>query len=156
VIAAALTADMAAFYQEQGLTLLDALDALCLKYGYFADSLSSFQLDGASGREHLGRTMGRFRDAGALADAFGDLAAVEDYERRRRLDVGTGAAEPLALPSSDVVKLVFRDGAWLAVRPSGTEPKLKLYASAPGPTRAGAEKRLGALLDGAARIMDGA
>jgi phosphoglucomutase len=154
VIAAALTADMAAFYLERGMTLFDALDALCRKYGYFADRLTSFRLDGAAGRGHLARTMGRFRDAAALAGAFDGLEAVEDYERRKRLAVRTGAAEPLALPSSDVVRLIFTDGAWLAVRPSGTEPKLKLYASAPGPTRAGAENRLNALLDGAARLME--
>jgi phosphoglucomutase len=84
---------------------------------------------------------------------FDDIETIEDYLTRKRLAVKTGEAVPIALPASDVVKVLFRDGSWFAVRPSGTEPKLKLYFSGVGKTKADAEKRMSALKAGVLRFI---
>ncbi|MCL2639130.1 MAG: phospho-sugar mutase [Oscillospiraceae bacterium] len=117
VIAAALICEMALYYKLNGLTLHCALKELHERYGYAEEKLISTALDGADGMEKMNQIMTSFR-------AFKG-AEVEDYLK--------GVNN---LPKSDVVKLLFADGSWLAVRPSGTEPKIKFYLGA------ASEKRL--------------
>jgi phosphoglucomutase len=109
VIAAVLIAEMTLFYKLQNMTLHCALAELHKKYGYTSEKLISAALDGADGMEKMSAIMTKFR-------AFEGAEKVEDY--------CTGLH---GLPKSDVVKLIFADKSWLAVRPSGTEPKIKFY-----------------------------
>ncbi len=153
VIAAVLIADMAAFYLKKGMTLFDALDALSGEYGFYDDELISYTYEGLTGAEQIESMFRSFKDSGALIKAFDDIEMLEDYTGRKRLAVKTGAAEPIELPCSDVVKLIFSDGSWFAVRPSGTEPKLKLYFSGLGATREEAAGRLRVLKDSVARFI---
>ncbi|MCL2698349.1 MAG: phospho-sugar mutase [Oscillospiraceae bacterium] len=116
VIAAVLICEMALFYKLRGMTLHCALADLHTRCGYAAEKLISVALDGADGMEKMGAIMQNFR-------AYKG-AEVEDYLTGLR-----------GLPKSDVVKLLFADGSWLAVRPSGTEPKIKFYLGAASEAR---------------------
>jgi phosphoglucomutase len=135
-----LVAEMAAHYKSLGTTLLDALQRVYEQVGYFQEELVSATLPGRDGVVHMQRIMANLRSGGMQADGLA-LVAVEDYELRERRWVGKPApgdsarehtSEPIALPKADVLKYVFEGGSWLAVRPSGTEPKIKFYLGARG------------------------
>jgi phosphoglucomutase len=123
VIAAALICEMTLFYKLSGRTLHDALESVYQRYGYADERLVSIALDDM---EKTNIIMKRFR-----AYSGEDVAAVEDYLEGIR-----------GLPKSDVVKVIFKDGSWLAVRPSGTEPKIKFYFGAAGNSRDEVKQRL--------------
>ncbi|WP_067934755.1 phospho-sugar mutase [Alicyclobacillus kakegawensis] len=138
VQACLLIAEMAAFHQMHGRTLLDALAALYGRVGHFQERLVSVTLPGADGLARILTVMRRLREQG-LPEVDGlVLETVEDYQagERRRAD-GSGGVEALTLPRSDVLRYLFAGGSWLAVRPSGTEPKLKLYLGAQAPNEEG-------------------
>jgi phosphoglucomutase len=141
VIAGMLIVEMAAWYKQQGKSLLDVLGELYETYGYYNDSLETFAFKGVAGQEKIGAIMARVRNFQELAELFRDMVAVEDYRTGRRVYADGRAAEPLTLPVSDVVKIKLENGSWVAIRPSGTEPKLKIYYSAIANTDA-ASKRL--------------
>jgi phosphoglucomutase len=130
VIAGMLIVEMAAYYKQQGKSLLDVLGELYETYGYYRDDLETFTFKGVAGQEKIGAIMTRVRDFGKLTELFRDLVAVEDYQAGRRIYAGERVAESLTLPVSDVVKINLENGSWVAIRPSGTEPKLKIYYSA--------------------------
>jgi phosphoglucomutase len=149
-----LIAEMAAFHRLHGRTLLDALEDLYERVGYFQERLVSVTLPGADGLERIRRVMRRLREDGLPASDLG-LKAVEDYDssQRRRLDAGKESVEALTLPRADVFKYLFEGGSWLAVRPSGTEPKLKLYLGAQGATQEECEQKIAELRRVADRIL---
>jgi phosphoglucomutase len=117
VIAAVLICEMALYYKLKNMTLHCALEALYKKYGKAVEKLISVTLDGADGMEKINAIMTKFR-------AFEGAEKVEDYCTGLR-----------GLPKSDVVKILFKDDSWLAVRPSGTEPKIKFYLGGSGEAR---------------------
>jgi len=129
-------ADMAAYYKHLGIDLATALDALQQRVGYFRERLLSVNLTGVDGMARAGRIRADLQRDPLRIPEF-SLVAVEDYEARvqtcfdaaSRIVKQTG----LTLPQSDVLKFRFADGSWVAVRPSGTEPKLKAYIAAEGP-----------------------
>ncbi len=119
VVASMLICEMAAYHKANGRTLVDALQALYAEYGFYLDALDSFTLKGKEGTEKIRAIMNAFRTAGT--SAFEGVARVVDY------------AEGVdGLPKENVLKFLFENGSWLAVRPSGTEPKLKVYYSVRG------------------------
>lgn len=148
-----LISEMAAAYKAQGRTLLQALDDLYRRVGYFQEELISATLPGRDGVEKIQALMATLRKTGMELDAL-PCHAVEDYEigERRYLAPGGGSAAPIAgsgaahmmsvpsvdgktvetipLPQADVLKYLYEGGSWLAVRPSGTEPKVKFYLGA--------------------------
>ncbi len=154
VVAAALICDMASFYLNRGLTLFDALDRLSREYGYYSDELISYTVKGAPGGEQIQKLFGRLRSE-PLKGLFDDMMTIEDYACCKRLNVQTGQTVPIALPASDVVKVIFTDGSWFAVRPSGTEPKLKLYFSGRGTSYAVAADRVQTVRDSVLRYLGG-
>ena len=127
-----LICQMAAWYKNQGKTLVDALHAVYEKYGYYLDALDSFVLKGKDGAEKIGALMQTFRAGGD--QMFAGVEQVQDFAK------GIGD-----LPKENVLKFLFTDGSWLAVRPSGTEPKIKVYYSIVDPDKAAAHSRLAAL-----------
>lgn len=159
VISAALVAEMALWYKEEKkMTLWQALQALYETYGPVAEELYNHEAKGAEGLAQIAGWMAELRrDAAALLPGE-RMVAVEDYLARERRDLRTGETTPIALPMSDVVKLFLADGSWLVLRPSGTEPKIKLYvctaeAFAPGAPLEAAKARCEELLGKAKEIF---
>lgn len=129
VVSSMLICHMAAWYKEQGKTLIDGLNEIYDEYGYFLDSLDSFVLKGKDGAEKIQNLMAHFRKNGT--ELFDGIKEIIDYS--------AGVAD---LPKENVLKFVLCDGSWLAVRPSGTEPKIKVYYSIKDESKEKAEKRL--------------
>ncbi len=142
VVASALICEMAAYYKEQGMTLYDALEALYKKYGYFKEGIQSFTLDGIEGKAKIEAIMSKFR--AHHITQFGDekLKTFNDYKDDKSTDLATGTVSDIDLPSSNVLKSVYDKNSWFALRPSGTEPKLKIYYSTTGETEAEADKKM--------------
>ncbi len=132
-----LIAEMAAYYKAQGETLLDALDDLFARVGYYREALISRTLPGQDGVAKIQQVMKGLRSEGLPVEGR-TIAYVEDYLHGTRTYLADvdghhmGDHEALILPKEDVLKYVFTDGAWLAIRPSGTEPKIKVYIGARG------------------------
>lgn len=114
-----LIAEMAAYYKNNGKTLIDALDEIYAEYGYYYDCLETFVLKGKEGAEKIQAAMKAMRESGETL--FDDLDVLYDYSK--------GIDD---LPKENVLRFDFKDGSWAAARPSGTEPKLKLYFSVKG------------------------
>jgi phosphoglucomutase len=132
VTASLLIAEMAAWYHARGMTLSDALGALYERYGYYAEKTVSLVMPGIEGLEDMRRLMARLR-----ADPPGDIsgirvAARRDYARGEETDAATGKISALPMSGSDMLRYILSDGAEIAVRPSGTEPKIKVYILAKG------------------------
>lgn len=132
VVSSLLICEMAAWYKNQGKTLVDGINEIYDEYGYYLDYLDSFVLKGKDGAEKISRLMSEFREKGSKA--FDGVEKVIDYS------VGVGD-----LPKENVLKYIFNDGSWMAVRPSGTEPKIKVYYSIVDENKAQAKTRLDAL-----------
>ena len=135
VVSSMLICQMASFYKNQGKTLIDALNEIYDKYGFYEDSLDTFILKGKDGAEKIKDIMTSLRQKGA--SLFDGLQTVKSF-----IDYSVGVAD---LPKENVLKYVFEDGSWSAVRPSGTEPKLKVYYSVRGNGKADAAERLNAI-----------
>lgn len=129
VVSSMLICQMAAWYKAQGKTLIDGLNEIYDEYGYFLDSLDSFVLKGKDGAEKIQSLMTYFREKGT--ELFDGVKEIIDYS--------TGVAD---LPKENVLKFIWLDGSWMAVRPSGTEPKIKVYYSIKDSSSKNAEKRL--------------
>ena len=129
VVSSMLICQMAAWYKSQGKTLIDGLNEIYDEYGYFLDSLDSFVLKGKDGAEKIQSLMTYFREKGT--DLFDGVKEIIDYS--------TGVAD---LPKENVLKFIWLDGSWMAVRPSGTEPKIKAYYSIKDSSRKNAKNRL--------------
>ena len=129
VIASLLVCEMAAYYHERGKGLIEALEALWKKYGYYQESLHSIQLPGASGMEQMGGIMAYLRGNPIKQVEKEPVMRVEDYEKSVVTTTEGEEIEAIDLPRSNVLRYVMEDGSWAAVRPSGTEPKIKIYFS---------------------------
>ena len=129
VIASMLICEMAAYYKKNKMTLVDALNVLYSEYGFYLDALDSFVLKGKDGASRIKNIMSYFR--ANKATVFPNITDVKDYS------TGIGA-----LPKSNVLKFFLKGGSWIAVRPSGTEPKLKMYYSVRGIDSSSCERSL--------------
>lgn len=147
VISSVLIVEMAAFYKSRGLTLLDAIDRIYKEYGYYSDALDSFTFKGVDGQDKIKSIVDKFRNNEELSKVFYDVFIVEDYKSREREYLETGKKEKIELPSSNVIKIHLSDQSWFAVRPSGTEPKLKIYYSVKANSYERATSLLSALKD---------
>ncbi len=129
VVSSMLICEMACYYKNQGKTLVDVMEDIYAEYGYYLDKLDNFTLKGIDGLEKIGAIMKEMRENGTkLLDG---VVTVYDYSK--------GIDD---LPKSDVLKFVFEDGSWIAIRPSGTEPKIKIYYSIRGNDKDEATKTL--------------
>ncbi|MBR1763617.1 MAG: phospho-sugar mutase [Eubacterium sp.] len=129
VVSSMLICQMAAWYKNQGKTLVDGLNEIYDEYGYYLDFLDSFVLKGKDGAEKIQSLMVYFRETGKKL--FPNIKEIIDYK--------DGI---LDLPKENVLKYIFDDGSWMAVRPSGTEPKIKVYYSIVDENRDNAKSRL--------------
>lgn len=129
VVSSMLICQMAAYHKNNGRTLIDALECIYEKFGFYLDALDTFVLKGKDGAEKIQNTMTNMRENGT--SLFDNIKEVLDYSK------GIGD-----LPKENVLKYTFADGSWMAVRPSGTEPKLKVYYSMCGETKEVATEKL--------------
>ena len=132
VVASMLIAEMTLYYKEQGKTLYDGLIELYNKYGYFKESLVSIELAGKEGQEQIAKCIDGLRN-----DALKEMKGVKvitpfDYKLSKEVNNLTGEEKEIKLPKSNVLKYVLEDDSWFVVRPSGTEPKMKIYLSVKG------------------------
>ncbi len=126
--------EMASFERKNGRTLVDALDGLFNQFGYHEEKLLSFSLPGSDGMQQMAALLSKLRNSPLTLHGV-MLETVEDYLTRERKQYAQGKAlsiEPLTLPKADVLKFFYSDGTWIAIRPSGTEPKLKAYIAVKG------------------------
>lgn len=129
VVSSMLVCEMAAWYKNQGKTLVDGLNEIYDKYGYYLDFLDSFVLKGKDGAEKIQNLMIEFRNKGKELLPY--IKEIVDFKDGIR-----------DLPKENVLKYIFNDGSWMAVRPSGTEPKIKVYYSIVDPDKSKAKARL--------------
>ncbi len=131
VVSAMLICEMTAQAKAEGKTLLDKINDIYAEYGFYRDALDSFTLKGKDGLEKINAMMKNLRHNGS---PFDNTAQIIDYSRPVKAENGFGE-----LPVSDVLKYILTDGSWIAVRPSGTEPKIKIYYSVKGVDEVSAE-----------------
>ncbi len=132
VIAATLIAEMALYYKTKGKNLAQALHDLFEKYGYYREELVSLTMEGKDGQEQIAAMITALRESTPTEVNGVKIAIVEDYKLSTRTNVIEGTKEEIKLPKSNVLKFILEDRSWFVVRPSGTEPKVKIYASVVG------------------------
>ena len=141
VVAAQMIAEMTLYYKEQGKTLYDALIDLYEKYGYFKESLVSVTLEGKEGQEKIASCIEALRNT-KLEEVNGvKVNLALDYKLSKEINNITKKEKTLDLPKSNVLKYVLEDDSWFAVRPSGTEPKMKVYLAIKGRSLEDAENK---------------
>ena len=136
-----IVAEIAAYYRSRGMTLADGIDEIFKEYGYFAEKTISVTLSGKDGAEQIKAIMAKFRDNSPEQFNGTDIAVFEDFALQTKT-YKDGNVEKLTTPPSDVLKYTLADDSWFAVRPSGTEPKIKFYIATVGETLAEAEEKI--------------
>ncbi|WP_286945400.1 phospho-sugar mutase [Acetobacterium sp. UBA5834] len=144
VVASALVCEMTDYYKKQGKTLYEALIELYEQHGYFIEDVVALTLEGIEGKTKINQIMEKFRQVSFPGFADAKLICFNDYEAGISTDMVSGVKTTIDLPRSNVLKFIFDDYSWFALRPSGTEPKLKIYFSVTGKTakEAGEKKDL--------------
>jgi phosphoglucomutase len=127
VLGAMWLVEMAAYHKRHGKSLLDVLEELFRRHGYYREKLISLTRKGSSGQEQIKAMMQGMRNDHPRSYAGHDLVQTEDYLSGRGADLRNGKTIDLDMPASDVLRFTFADQSWYALRPSGTEPKIKLY-----------------------------
>ncbi len=151
VNASMLVCEMAVYYKKQGKTLVDAITALYEKHGYYLNDLMNFTFEGQDGMRQMQSIMERLRGNTPVQIAGVAVTGHSDYKTAKHVD-GTTETE-ITLPKSNVLEYRLENGSKLIVRPSGTEPKLKLYLSAKGKTKAESQAVIKALKDCAEALL---
>lgn len=142
VSAAMLFAEAAAYYKKEGKTLIDVLEALYDEFGYHLDATISLVLEGISGQERIGRMMKEYREIYPLEIGGISLAHYVDYSLSQSLDLASKERKAVDVEKQNALKFIMEDGSWYALRPSGTEPKIKIYINTVAKTKEEAEEKL--------------
>jgi phosphoglucomutase len=132
VVASMLVCEMAAYYKKQGKSLAEVIDGLYEEFGYYLNKTYSFEFGGAAGMHKMADIMTAVRDNTPKSIAGYDVVKVSDYFLRKETDVATGSVTDIDLPKSNVIALHLADDNAVIIRPSGTEPKIKLYITSVG------------------------
>ncbi|EOL42125.1 phosphoglucomutase/phosphomannomutase [Enterococcus phoeniculicola] len=149
-----LLAEVAAFYKKQGMTLYDALQEMFKEYGYYAEKTISVTMSGIEGSAKIAALMTKFREEAPKKFAGINVIQTEDFKLLTKTD-RSGKSEALTTPPSNVLKYVLEDESWIAVRPSGTEPKIKFYIGVKGSTQAQADEKIAAYEKSITNITEG-
>ena len=147
IVAVMALCEAAAFYKTQGKTLWDVMLDMYQKYGYYKDSVKSITMSGITGLAKIQTVMDNFRKNAPSEIGGNKVLSTRDYVRDEVVDLSTGAVSPTGLPKSNVLYYDLEDGAWVCIRPSGTEPKIKFYYGVKGSSLADADEK--------AKVMDG-
>ena len=142
-----MLAELAAFYRAKGMTLIDAMEELYKKYGYYREGLTALTFKGRDGAEKISRIMTDMREHPAETLGGNRVLAVRDYKSGIRTDAATGEETRLTLPVSNVLYYELDNGAWCCARPSGTEPKIKFYCGVRGTSLEDSAEKLKKLMN---------
>ena len=145
ISATAALCEAAAYYKEKGMTLWDAMVAMYEKYGYYKDAVQSIGLKGIEGLAKIQSIMETLRNNTPAEVGGYKVLSARDYKLDTIKDMATGEVKPTGLPSSNVLYYDMEDGAWICVRPSGTEPKIKFYYGIKGTSLEDADAKSEAL-----------
>ncbi len=142
VVASMLLSEIATYYKTKDMTLYDALVEIYDRYGYFQEDIKAFTMDGKDGQEKIRKAIGYFRNH--TLDNVGGVKtlAKEDYHLGIKQDLKTGETNKITLPTSNVIKYTLEDDSWFVIRPSGTEPKMKVYMAIRGESLVQAKEKL--------------
>lgn len=132
VVASMLVCEMAAYYKKQGKSLAEVIDGLYEEFGYYLNQTYSFEFDGAAGMQKMADIMTAVRDNIPKSIAGYDVVKVSDYLLKKETEIATGSATDIELPKSNVIALHLSGDNAVIIRPSGTEPKIKLYITSVG------------------------
>ena len=153
VVASMLICEMTAYYKTLGKTLADVLDSIYKKYGYYFCTQKSFTCEGQSGMEHMKGIMENLR-SNPPKEVNGEKVAVfKDFKLSKSVDLESGKSEKIDLPSSNVLGFYLNSGCSLIVRPSGTEPKIKIYITAVGKTEKDAQNKKDELVAAGTKLL---
>ncbi|MCG8499767.1 MAG: phospho-sugar mutase [Firmicutes bacterium] len=155
VVASMLIAEMAAWYKSRGMSLYEGMQELYEKYGVYLESLKSIVLEGKTGVEKMQSIMEMLRNDTPKKINGVTVTALRDYKVSKRYDLVDHREETIDLPSSDVLYFELEDQSWFVVRPSGTEPKIKIYFSVAGDTMAEAESKMESFKEAVTGIVKG-
>ena len=139
-----VVAELAAYYRSRGLTLADGIEEIYKEYGYFAEKTISVTLSGVDGAEQIKSIMAKFRDNAPKEFNATAISVTEDFKAQTSTATD-GTVTALTTPPSDVLKYTLADGSWIAVRPSGTEPKIKFYIAVVGDSNEDAQAKITAI-----------
>lgn len=141
VIGAVLICEMALYYKKKGMNLYDALNSLYEKYGFYKEALVSKELKGKEGQEKIKKAIEHLRHS--KIEAVDNVKVVKkfDYKLRIEKDMVNNTENEIKLPVSNVLKFILEDGSWFVVRPSGTEPKMKIYMAVVGKNSEDADRK---------------
>lgn len=153
VQAALFMADVCAFHKAEGRSLYDALLQLFATYGYYMEDLHAITCRGRDGMAAMASILSRLRSRPLTEIAGKKVTVVEDYLAGERRDVALGTTALLTFPKTDALKYVLDDASWFCVRPSGTEPKIKLYVGVKGTSLEEAEKKLASLKQAVGHLL---
>ena len=145
ISAVAMLCEAAAYYKAQGLTLWDQMLRIYEKYGYYKEGLFSITLKGADGAEKIKQMMENLRNSKIEKIGENAVIAKKDYQTQEGICYKTGEKIEITLPKSNVLYYDLQEDGWVAVRPSGTEPKIKFYTGVKGTSMEDAEEKLTAL-----------
>lgn len=154
VVATMLIAELAAFYKAQGITMYEGLMALYEKYGYYREGIKSITLKGIEGLEKIQYIMGTLRKNRPTEFVGTKVEWVRDYTQKAFHNLLTGGTEENLLPPSNVLHYTLRDGAWVCVRPSGTEPKIKIYYGVKGSSLIDSEEKVSQIEAYVSKLID--
>ena len=153
VIASVMIAEMALYYQSQGKNLYEALQDLFKKYGYYKEDLISLEMKGKDGQEMITQVISDLRDKAPkkIGDAL--VSQIEDYQLSVLKDIKSGESQEIYLPKSNVIKFTLDDRSWFVVRPSGTEPRMKIYVAVIGESEEESSKKIANLKDAVKKLI---
>lgn len=154
VVAAMLACDMCAYYKHSGKSVLQGLEEIYQKYGYFSETQRAVSLEGKAGLEKIERIMRVFRKKGFPEIEGLKVISRIDYGEQKITDEKTGEIKTTGLRASDVLKYTYDGNSWITLRPSGTEPKIKVYISAYGETRPQSMARMNRMMNTMTAVMN--
>jgi phosphoglucomutase len=149
-----LLAEMALYYKKQGTDIAERLEALYQQYGYFQEDLVNITMPGLKGQEQLCKVMDYFRNNPPQEIKGNKITVRKDYLTAKVIDCASITNSPIDLPCSNVLQYFFTTGSWCCIRPSGTEPKLKIYFAVKGKNRQDTEQQLTTLKQGFLEIIE--
>ena len=154
VVASLLICEMAAYYKSRGMSLYDGLMELYDTYGVYKEIIHSITLKGIEGIENMKKIMDTLRKDAPSEIAGVKVTETRDYLEDKIVDVATGKVSPTNLPKSNVLYFTLADDTWFCVRPSGTEPKIKIYFGTKADTVENAEKKIATTQDGIMKVVN--
>ena len=153
VVASLMIAEMAAVYKLKGISLKEFMDSIYEKYGMYLNTVLNFAFEGASGMQKMADIMNSLRENASESFAGKKVVKVADYKTSVITDIVTGEKSEINLPKSNVLSYSLEDNSKVIVRPSGTEPKIKIYITACGNTRAESEEKTELISKDATKIL---